>query len=98
MPATATTHGWVCGGRFAYPWADGMNDQGLFVAAADVPATGTTKSSRPPATLQTYVSGLLANCASVSAKVLAAGGGRTYRGDAGMHGQGGVRPSSGAAT
>jgi hypothetical protein len=67
VPATATTHGWVCFGPFEYPWADGMNDQGLFVGSASVPApyTNTTTSSTPPADHQMFHSGLLANCATV---------------------------------
>lgn len=65
VPATARTHGWVCFGRFTYPWADGVNDHGLFVAVADVPTPHKTRSFRQPADLQTFLSGLLANCASV---------------------------------
>jgi hypothetical protein len=65
VPATARTHGWFCCGRYAYPWADGMNDQGLFVAVADVPTPYTTRSFRQPADLQTFLSGLLGNCATV---------------------------------
>ena len=70
VPATARTHGWVCGGRFVQPWgtwADGMNDQGLFFAVADVPTPSyyITRSSREPADLQTFASGLLAHCATV---------------------------------
>lgn len=70
VPATATTHGWVGGGRFELPfgpWSGGMNDQGLFFAVADVPtpADHATKSSRKPVDLQTFVSNLLGNCASV---------------------------------
>ena len=67
VPATARTHGWVCGGRFSSPCADGMNDQGLFFAVADVPTPSdhTTVSSRQPADLQTFATDMLANCASV---------------------------------
>jgi choloylglycine hydrolase len=67
VPAAAGTHGWVCGGRFSGPCADGMNDQGLFAAVADVPvpASHTTTSSRRPASIQTFITSLLANCASV---------------------------------
>ncbi len=67
VPATATTHGWFSCARFDYPWADGMNDQGLFFAVADVPTPSylITRSSRQPAELQTFATGLLANCATV---------------------------------
>ncbi|HEV2437062.1 MAG TPA: linear amide C-N hydrolase [Verrucomicrobiae bacterium] len=65
VPATNSMHGWFCCARFDYPWADGMNDQGLFAAVADVPALYTSRSSTPPADLQTFVSGLLGNCATV---------------------------------
>jgi len=64
-PATAGTHGWVSCGGFDYPWVDGMNDQGLFAGSADVPAPCTSTSSRQPADHQTFLSGLLANCATV---------------------------------
>lgn len=67
VPATAGAHGWVCFGPFDDPGVDGMNDQGLFVGEADVPATytNTTTSTRQPADIQRYVCGLLDNCASV---------------------------------
>jgi hypothetical protein len=67
-PATVSTHGWFCGGCSTSPCADGMNDQGLFVAVADTPDTpevNTTKSFQRPTGLQTFITGLLANCASV---------------------------------
>ncbi|HEX3623852.1 MAG TPA: linear amide C-N hydrolase [Verrucomicrobiae bacterium] len=66
VPASAKAHGWISGGRFGSPWADGMNDQGLFVAVADVPTPHVTISSRQPADLQTFLNGLLGNCASVN--------------------------------
>lgn len=67
VPATAGRHGWFCCSRFGYPWADGMNDHGLFFAVADVPdpASHKTTSSRPPGDLKAFASGMLANCASV---------------------------------
>ena len=67
VPATAKTHGWFSCCRFAYPWADGMNDQGLFFAVADVPTPTyyMTRSSRHPAELQAFATGLLGNCATV---------------------------------
>jgi len=65
VPATAGTHGWVSCGGFDYPWADGMNDQGLFVGSASVPAPYTSSSTRQPADHQMFHSGLLANCATV---------------------------------
>jgi hypothetical protein len=67
VPATAKTHGWFSCCRFAYPWADGMNDQGLFFAVADVPfpSYNATRSKRKPADLQAFATGLLGNCASV---------------------------------
>ena len=65
VPATATAHGWVCYGRSSGPCADGMNDQGLFAAVADVPIPGTTVSSKWPADLKDFIEGLLANCATV---------------------------------
>ena len=68
VPATGKTHGWFSCCRFAYPWADGMNDQGLFFAVADVPypSYNVTRSQRKPADLQTFATGLMGNCASVS--------------------------------
>ncbi len=65
VPATNSAHGWLCCGYFEYPWADGMNDQGLFAAVADVPTPYTSKSPEQPADLPTFLSGLLANCATV---------------------------------
>ena len=67
VPATATNHGWFSCCRYAYPWADGMNDQGLFFAVADVPTPSCllTRSSRQPAELQAFATGLLGNCATV---------------------------------
>jgi hypothetical protein len=64
VPATATTHGWVSFDRFGGGGADGMNDQGLFSAVADVPATFTSRSATQPADM-TFQTGLLANCATV---------------------------------
>jgi hypothetical protein len=64
-PATTNTHGWFSCGYFDYPYADGMNDQNLFVAVADVPTPFTSKSPAPPTDLQTFINKLLGNCASV---------------------------------
>jgi Acyl-coenzyme A:6-aminopenicillanic acid acyl-transferase len=68
VPAPATTHGWVCGGRsdFSGPCGDGMNDHGLFAGFPDAPASShPTTSSRKPADVHAFISGLLANCATV---------------------------------
>ncbi len=65
VPATNSAHGWLCCGYIDYPWADGMNDQGLFAALADVPTPYTSKSSQQPADVPTFMSGLLGSCATV---------------------------------
>ena len=69
VPATATAHGWVAFGRASGPCADGMNDQGLFAAVADVPVPGTTVSHKWPADLKDFIEGLLSSCATVEEAV-----------------------------
>lgn len=65
VPAVGKTHGRVRCGRASDPCADGMNDQGLFVAVADVPTPWKVVSHKLPADLNTFIDGVLANCASV---------------------------------
>lgn len=65
VPAADGKHGWFGCGYFDYPWADGMNDQGLFAAVADVPALHTSRSAKPPQDLPAFLSGLLGNCSTV---------------------------------
>ena len=65
VPAGGNTHGRVRSGRSSGPCADGMNDAGLFVAVADVPTPWKSASYKPPMDLNTFIDGLLANCATV---------------------------------
>lgn len=68
VPAHDSEHGRICFGRHG-DCEDGMNDQGLFVAVAATPLSGTFKSHERPVYCPVALDQLLAGCATVDAAI-----------------------------
>jgi penicillin V acylase-like amidase (Ntn superfamily) len=67
-PARGRSHGRICFGRHA-GCEDGMNDQGLFVAVAATPASGSFEPGERPMWCPVALDLLLANCGTVDEAV-----------------------------
>ncbi len=64
VPAQGAVHGRICFGRHN-DCEDGMNDQGLFVAVAATPLSGSFKSRQKPVSCPWALDQLLASCTTV---------------------------------